>query len=129
MTAATETNTGIKHVIGLIHTAMDAWDGWDWDVEFTDRRGDAYLVNADMLDDPDLPDEVREQAREYHADVMAVIDAARAHGQDAIDCLRRGDLGGARAALEAAVGWELDYGAAPAWGPPLEALEALMGEE
>jgi hypothetical protein len=124
MTAATETE--IKHVIGLIHAAMNEWNEWDWEVDFADKRGNLHLVSVDMLDDPDLPREVREQAKEYHAEVMEAIDTCRANGQDAIDCLQRGDLDGALAALEAAADCESDYGAAPAWGPPLEALETLM---
>jgi hypothetical protein len=125
---ATETNTtAIKHIIKLIHAAMEEWSGWDWDIEVTDKHGNVYLVNADMVDDRDLPREVREQAKEYHAEVMEAIDTCRANGQDAIDCLLNGDLEGALAALEAAADYESDYGASPAWGPPLEALEALMG--
>jgi hypothetical protein len=124
---ATKTNAEIKHIIDLIHAAMDAWDGWDWEVDFEDRLGNVYSVCAETLDD-DLPREVREQAREYYDEVMDAVNAARANGQDAIDCLQRGDLEGARAALEAAEECESDYGAAPAWGPPREALEILMGE-
>jgi hypothetical protein len=125
---ATKTNAEIKHIVDLIHAAMDAWDGWDWEVAFTDRRGHVYSVCADTLDD-DLPDDVREQAQEYYDEVMDAVNAARANGQDAIYCLHRKDLDGALAALEAAEGCELDYGAAPAWGPPREALAVLMGEE
>jgi hypothetical protein len=122
----TATKTDIEHIVDLIHAAMDEWSDWDWEVAFTDRKGHVYSVCADTMDD-DLPDDVREQVREYYDDVMASIDAARANGKDAIYCLHRKDLDGALAALEAAEGCELDYGAAPAWGPPREALEKLMG--
>jgi hypothetical protein len=125
----TETNTAIQDIIRLIHSAMNEWYEWDWETDFADRKGNIHLVSVDMLDDPDLPREVREQAREYHAEVMDSINAARANGKDAIYCLHRKDLDGALAALEAAEGCELDYGAAPAWGPPREALAVLMGEE
>jgi hypothetical protein len=124
----TATKTEIKHIVALIDAAISEWDGWDWEVGFEDRRGNVYSVSGDTLDCY-LPPEVREQAQEYYDEVMTSVDAARANGQDAIDCLLRGDLEGALAALEAAVGYEIDYGAAPAWGPPLQALEALMGEE
>ena len=105
--------------IKVIQTSMDAFDVCDWTHEYR-RHGKIVAGRYCEGGDDDCS---------YCASVQESATEARVIAEDAIACLRQGDLDRAVRLIEDAANIEASFGDAVAYRPAVRAVLALRDEE